>query len=116
MIFFIYFIYQLVLFVLLPFIIFRLLYKSIKISGYRRNIFSRFGFCNLRLKECIWIHAVSVGETVAASILINKILKKTDLPIVVTTMTPTGRDQLFRLFKNNNKIFHSYIPYLNFGT
>ena len=109
--FFIYSLYQLIILLATPFLLLRLYYKSIGFKGYRKNILERFGFGKLKLKSCIWIHAVSVGEVVAASILIKELKKKTSLPIVITTMTPTGKENVLRIFKNDKKIFHSYVPY-----
>jgi 3-deoxy-D-manno-octulosonic-acid transferase len=109
--FFIYFFYQLIIFLASPFFLIRLWRKGKSFKGYRKNWCERFGFGKLRLKKSIWIHAVSVGETVAASILVRELVKKTDLPIVITTMTPTGKDQFLKLFKDQKNIYHSYIPY-----
>lgn len=56
----------------------------------------------------VWLHAVSVGEMVAATPLI-KALKAAypELPILVTTTTRTGADQAEKL---GNLIEHRYAP------
>lgn len=57
----------------------------------------------------IWVHAVSVGEARAAAPLINHLLTDPRLKIMVTTMTPTGSDEVARLFAQ--KVVHRYAPY-----
>ncbi|ENX3946836.1 lipid IV(A) 3-deoxy-D-manno-octulosonic acid transferase [Photobacterium damselae] len=56
----------------------------------------------------IWIHAVSVGESIAAIPLI-KILKEQqpNVPIVVTTTTSTGAEQIAKL---GSLVEHRYMP------
>ncbi|WP_104041587.1 lipid IV(A) 3-deoxy-D-manno-octulosonic acid transferase [Vibrio hyugaensis] len=60
----------------------------------------------------IWIHAVSVGESIAAIPLI-KALKKHDpaQPILVTTTTSTGAEQIAKL---GQLVEHRYMP-IDFG-
>lgn len=43
-------------------------------------------------KHPLWLHAVSVGEAVVGSILVSRLLaRRPGLPILVSTVTPTGR-------------------------
>lgn len=60
-------------------------------------------------KSPIWIHAVSVGETLAVSPLI-KMLKSQypNQPIVITTTTPTGAEQAAKL---RGIAEHRYMPF-----
>jgi 3-deoxy-D-manno-octulosonic-acid transferase len=63
-------------------------------------------------KPPIWIHAVSVGESIAATPLIKSIKQQfPDIPIVVTTTTSTGAEQIAKL---GNLVEHRYMP-LDFG-
>jgi 3-deoxy-D-manno-octulosonic-acid transferase len=92
-----------------PFIILRLLWKSRKLPDYRRRISERFS-CKISsdLPVDVLIHAVSMGEVVAATKIIKLLLaqKKT---VAVTTMTPTGSLQISKTF--GNSVLHQYLPY-----
>ncbi|AEY00398.1 3-deoxy-D-manno-octulosonic-acid transferase [Oceanimonas sp. GK1] len=61
-----------------------------------------------RGKRPVWLHAVSVGEVVAATPLL-KALKAAypDLPVLVTTTTRTGSDQVAKL---GALVEHRYAP------
>jgi len=58
----------------------------------------------------IWLHAVSVGEAIAAAPLVHALLARhPGLPITVTCMTPTGSARIQALF--GNRVHHCYLPY-----
>ena len=58
----------------------------------------------------IWIHAVSVGETRAAQPLIDALRQHYPLArILLTCMTPTGRETGQQLF--GDRVVQSYLPY-----
>lgn len=60
----------------------------------------------------IWIHAVSVGESIAATPLIKEIKKQNpEQPIIVTTTTSTGAEQIEKL---GSLVEHRYMP-IDFG-
>ncbi|NNN99395.1 3-deoxy-D-manno-octulosonic acid transferase [Vibrio sp. B1-2] len=60
-------------------------------------------------KSPIWIHAVSVGETLSVSPLIKKLKSQyPDQPIVITTTTPTGAEQAAKL---QGIAEHRYMPF-----
>ncbi|BBM65879.1 3-deoxy-D-manno-octulosonic acid transferase [Vibrio alfacsensis] len=59
-------------------------------------------------EQPIWIHAVSVGESIAAIPLIKALKeKKPDQPILVTTTTSTGAEQIAKL---GDLVEHRYMP------
>lgn len=96
----------------LPFILLRLFFKGKKFPSYRKRWKERFGYLPIpRLSSCVWIHAVSLGETIAAIPLIKSIKKHyPQLKLVVTTTTATGSQRLLQVFKEH-EIFHVYVPY-----
>ena len=108
--------YNLLFTLILPVIIARLLWRSVKAPAYARRWAERFGLARLNAQQkeskgqWIWIHAVSVGESIAAAPLIRKILQEhPDVPIVVTTMTPTGSERVQAMFPE--QVCHVYAPY-----
>lgn len=88
------YIYTLLWHLILPLLFLRLWWRGRKNHGYRQHIGERFGCYDFPpLRQSIWIHAVSVGEMLAAVPLIKALVKRyPQYSIVVTTMTPTGRD------------------------
>ena len=103
--------YSLLLWILLPAILVRLLWRSIRNPKYRRRWGERFGQINCDEHGYdIWLHAVSMGETNAATPLVHELLRRhPDLRILITTMTPTGSDRVFSTF--GDSVGHSYVPY-----
>lgn len=77
---------------------------------YRHKISQRFGAAYPNLDRCIWIHAVSVGEVVAAAPLVRSLRRLyPELPLLVTTVTPTGAARVASLFGDD--VHHAYIPF-----
>lgn len=97
---------------LLPIIVARLFWRSIKSPNYRRRIHERFAAVPKRLgeKPLIWVHAVSVGESIAAVPMVKKLQQQyPDAEICITTTTPTGSDRVQAAF--GDSIYHYYLPY-----
>ena len=104
------YLYSFLFYLALPFVFLRLLWRSRRSAAYRRRWPERLGFYPFTLQQCIWVHAVSVGETIAAKPLIEGLLARyPSIPIVVTTMTVTGAAQVEKLF--GQRVRHAYIPY-----
>ncbi len=103
--------YTIGLYLLAPFVLVRLWWRGRKNPRYRKRVAERFGFISpLSKRSRIWLHAVSVGETMAAAPLIEELLREyPDYSLLVTTTTPTGSAQLQRLF--GEKVEHHYFPY-----
>lgn len=102
--------YSLLFYVALPLILIRLWLRSRKAPAYGKRVAERFGFGPKRTDHPLWIHAVSVGETLAIAPLIKKIQQlNPDIPILVTTMTPTGAERVQAIF--GDSVEHRYIPY-----
>ena len=105
-------IYSLLFYLLLPLVVLRLLYRSLKAPAYRRRWAERFGFIDLARDQrpMIWLHSVSVGETLAAIPLVRRLLN--DYPghqLLITTMTPTGSERVRAVF--GDQVLHCYAPY-----
>lgn len=99
-------------YILAPVALARLYALSGKHPGYRQNIRQRFGFGHFERQEQrpLWLHAVSVGEVIASEPFVRALQKRyPQLPICLTTTTPTGAEQVVRSF--DDAVYHRYAPY-----
>jgi 3-deoxy-D-manno-octulosonic-acid transferase len=103
--------YTLLLYAAVPLVLLRLLWRSIRNPAYRRRWSERFGrFPHRPPAGAIWIHAVSVGEAIAAFPLVQRLRERQPArPIVFTTTTPTGSERVVRQFGDG--VHHGYLPY-----
>lgn len=89
------------------------LYWCARVIGnrnYRAKLPQRFGFGYPALNHCIWIHAVSVGEVVAAAPLVRALMRQyPQHTMLVSTVTPTGAARVAALF--DDRVQHCYIPF-----
>lgn len=97
----------------LPLLAVRLWLRARKAPTYGQRLGERFAY---RLPPMqpggIWVHAVSVGESIAAAPMIRQLLlRHPELPITVTCMTPTGSERIQALFAGEPRIQHCYLPY-----
>ncbi|MCE0463028.1 lipid IV(A) 3-deoxy-D-manno-octulosonic acid transferase [Pseudomonas uvaldensis] len=97
----------------LPLVAIRLWLRARKAPAYARRIGERFSWgLPVMVPGGIWVHAVSVGESIAAAPMIRALLQRyPQLPITVTCMTPTGSERIQALFANEPRIQHCYLPY-----
>ncbi|MGC3933302.1 lipid IV(A) 3-deoxy-D-manno-octulosonic acid transferase [Pseudomonas atacamensis] len=97
----------------LPLVAIRLWLRARKAPAYAKRIGERFTLGMPTLQPGgIWVHAVSVGESIAAAPMIRALLERyPTLPITVTCMTPTGSERIQALFANESRIQHCYLPY-----
>lgn len=97
----------------LPLVAIRLWLRARKAPAYAKRIGERFTYGMPTLQSGgIWVHAVSVGESIAAAPMIRALLERYPaLPITVTCMTPTGSERIQALFANEPRIQHCYLPY-----
>jgi 3-deoxy-D-manno-octulosonic-acid transferase len=87
------------------------IFRGITNRDYWTGLGQRFGFGCPQLPDgCIWIHAVSVGEVQAAAPLVKALAKRfPELKLLITTVTPTGRARVKRLF--GDSVAHCYLPF-----
>jgi 3-deoxy-D-manno-octulosonic-acid transferase len=110
-----YFVYEALWHVLIPFVLLRLLWRSRKNGDYLKHVRERFGFYGTKpsFRKAVWIHAVSVGETRATQVLVESLLKEGQ-SILLTHMTPTGRKtgaELYRKAIASGQLQQAYLPY-----
>jgi len=107
------YLYSALFYALLPFVVLRMLLRSRRAPDYRRRLAERFGFFAAptdTAQPAIWVHAVSVGESMAAAPVIESLLQTyPDHRLVVTTTTPTGSQRVQALF--GDRVFHVYAPW-----
>lgn len=103
--------YTLLYVLLLPFIIARLWWRGRANPAYRHRIAERFGYIPHHPQpHGLWVHAVSVGETLAAAPMVKAYMERhPGVPVTITTTTPTGSEQVKRLF--GARVYHMYLPY-----
>ncbi|MQT32123.1 3-deoxy-D-manno-octulosonic acid transferase [Pseudomonas helleri] len=97
----------------LPLVAIRLWLRARKAPAYAKRIGERFALNMPAMQPGgIWVHAVSVGESIAAAPMIRALLQRyPQLPITVTCMTPTGSERIQALFADEPRIQHCYLPY-----
>ncbi|MDE1893044.1 MAG: lipid IV(A) 3-deoxy-D-manno-octulosonic acid transferase [Xanthomonadaceae bacterium] len=106
------YLYTLAMYLVTPLLVLRLLVRSVRSdTTYRRRWPERFGFFKAPgFVGSLWVHAVSVGEVNAAEPLIKALRRDYPrAPLVVTTVTPTGKARVQQLF--GDSVFHVYLPY-----
>lgn len=102
--------YLLAVYLTAPIISVVLLARGLGDRSYWRNFRQRFGFGPRRAPGGVWLHAVSVGEVQACSPLVGALHRRhPQLPLTVTTFTPTGAARARALFADTVDV--RYVPY-----
>jgi 3-deoxy-D-manno-octulosonic-acid transferase len=101
-------------YIFLTYLIAPLWIGALALRGFRdkthwRGFSQRFGLGPTVPGRSIWVHAVSVGEVQAAVPLVEALLARfPQIPVVLTTVTPTGRARAEAIFKNRVDV--RYVP------
>lgn len=103
--------YSLLWYLVTPLICAYLCYRARKQPAYLKHWSERFMWKTPQIPPgAIWIHAVSVGETRAAAPLIRALRAAyPEAPLLITQMTPTGRETAYELF--GGTAYYHYLPY-----
>lgn len=103
-------IYTLIAYLIMPLVLARLFWKAYRRKQKVSRLRERFGYCDTHNQGGIWLHAVSVGEAIAAVPLVKKLkIQYPHYPIVITTMTVTGAERVAALF--DDSVQHCFVPY-----
>lgn len=106
------FFYSLLLYLISPLAMVRLYLRSKKAPEYWQRKSERFGFFSLPPsdKPIIWVHSVSMGETIASGPLVKQLQKNYPTHrVLITTMTPTGSAQVGKI--HGDSVDHVYASY-----
>ena len=104
--------YSLVLHLAFPVTLYHLIWRGMRQREYLQRWPERYAWFDgkLDLHDTIWVHAVSVGEVLAARPLVDGLLAAhPDRPLLVTTITPTGSARVRALW--GDRVHHVYLPY-----
>ncbi|MCH8544064.1 MAG: lipid IV(A) 3-deoxy-D-manno-octulosonic acid transferase [Alcanivorax sp.] len=105
-------VYSLLWYLLLPALLLRLWWRGRREPAYRVRWRERLalGLAPRACKDSIWVHAVSVGETLAAEALIESLLRQyPGLPVVLTTTSYAASRQVQQRFAD--RVIHVYCPW-----
>jgi 3-deoxy-D-manno-octulosonic-acid transferase len=104
--------YSLVLCLAIPATLYHLIWRGMRQREYLQRWSERYAWFGerMRLDGAIWVHAVSVGEVLAARPLVDALrARHPQRPLLVTTITPTGSERVRALW--GDKVHHVYLPY-----
>lgn len=102
--------YTILLYLGTPLFLWRLHQKGKRNPDYKLRWSERFGHVPFTLDGCVWLHSVSLGESIAAAPIIKHLLATyPEKTLLVTTTTPTGSAHIQKLF--GDKVKHCYFPY-----
>lgn len=105
------FVYTALYLLALPVVMLRLLWRSRREPGYRHDLAARFGRWQAAPESGgIWVHAVSVGETVAAVPLLRGVeALAPSAPRILTVTTAAGRERAADLL--GDSVHLSWLPW-----
>jgi 3-deoxy-D-manno-octulosonic-acid transferase len=111
-------IYQIFSTIILPFLFFIILYRKKKSKEHSQRFLERFAITKIvkpNDSQLFWLHAVSVGESNSAWILIENLLKFSANIKILFTSTSTTSAQIIeqKILQNDlfkNRVIHQFLP------
>lgn len=107
-----FFVYNVFVLLFFPAIVFFLIIRAVLIKQTSKSIKEQLGIVDVIASsdDILWIHAVSVGETVASAGVADELLRQyPDLSLVFSTTTQSGHEQATKSIKNYSNLI--YYPY-----
>lgn len=103
--------YTAIFYSIFPLVLLHLIWRGRRSPAYLARWRERFGFFTPSIAPGgIWVHAVSVGETMTVLPLVRMLKSRYPaMPIIFTTTTPTGSDRVKQAL--GDLVFHVYVPY-----
>ena len=102
-------VYCLATWLVLPLVFGYFAWRGRREPAYRENLGERLGRIGPVPHGAIWIHAASVGEVALVAPLVEALERRfPQCPLLITTMTPTGRERAFKRFGDRASI--RYVP------
>ena len=102
------FLYNCIIFILLPIMVMRLFFKNLKDKDYFLNFSQRLGLLKGEYKKnLVWFHAVSLGEVISSQVIVRKLLK--DESVILSVSTPTGLREAKKIY--NDQLSIVYAPW-----
>ncbi len=102
------FLYTLLLYLLLPIILLREQWRACRVGARAAPLSDRFGHGPIIAPGALWVHCVSVGETMAAVPLVEALLAGGQ-PVLMTSTTRTGAERARDRFAG--RIRHCFMPF-----
>ena len=104
------FLYLLAVLIAVPVVSLTYLWRGLRDRSYWHNFSERFGFGARQTPHGVWLHAVSVGEVQACAPLVSVLHERhPEVPLTVTTFTPTGAARARALYGNLAQV--RYLPF-----
>jgi 3-deoxy-D-manno-octulosonic-acid transferase len=105
------YVYSLLTYILRPIAFAVVLWRGLRNRRYWEGLRERFGLgSTLSCAPAIWLHAVSLGEVTAAAALVRALRARyPEIPLILTTATPTGRARAHALFGDSISV--RFLPY-----
>lgn len=109
--------YTVLIYLLRPVLLLLFVWRSRADAAYRQRFAERFAWQTMptAAQGGFLVHAVSMGEVVAAIPLIEALLREYPaLPLTITCTTPTGSARIGQHFAaqiNSGRVYHCYLPF-----